>query len=175
MNTVSHIVRDQQTTTGERPHPLLNVMAWELRRLGARRSTWFLLLAIFGVFLLVLWLQGTGMVDIQVSPGVFYGGTRAYMTVWDLLNRLGSGVIALLTILLFFVCTDGIARDLKQRTHELVMTTPLPTWAYVWGRYLSSVLLSVGLAGELLVAILVMAMVMHLTVGGDFYPAPHVD
>jgi preprotein translocase subunit SecE len=55
------------------------------------------------------------------------------------------------------------------------MTTPLPSWAYVWGRYLSVVLISLGLAVELLIAIVAVAMVMHLTVAGDVYPTPQLD
>ena len=50
------------------------------------------------------------------------------------------------------------------------MTTALPSWAYVWGRYLVGLLMSLGLATLLLVGILGTGIVLHLTVAG--YPAP---
>jgi hypothetical protein len=67
-----------------------------------------------------------------------------------------------------------VALDLKRRTHELLMTAAIPSWAYVWGRFLMVLLLGLGLAVELLAAILVMGLALHLSVGGHDYPAPHV-
>jgi hypothetical protein len=61
-----------------------------------------------------------------------------------------------------FVATDGVARDLKRRTHELVMTGAIPTWAYVWGRYLSTLVLSVALAVVMLLALVAVAVARHL-------------
>jgi hypothetical protein len=52
------------------------------------------------------------------------------------------------------------------------MTTPLPTRAYVWGRYLMGLLVSLGLALLLLVAIVGMGWLLHLTVTD--YPAPEI-
>jgi ABC-type transport system involved in multi-copper enzyme maturation permease subunit len=76
-------------------------------------------------------------------------------------------------VLLPFVTADGVARDLQRRTHELVMSTALPSWAYVWGRYLSGLLMSLGLAVSLLVAILGIGTALHLTTPG--YPAPELS
>ena len=36
-------------------------------------------------------------------------------------------------LMLPFVVTEGVAADYKRRVHELLMATPLPGWAYVWG------------------------------------------
>src|SRR5215469_13098977 len=47
-----------------------------------------------------------------------------------------------------------VTRDLQRRTHELLMTTALPTRAYVWGRYLMGLLISLSLAILMLLAIL---------------------
>ena len=52
------------------------------------------------------------------------------------------------------------------------MTTPLPTWAYVWGRYLVGLLMSLGLAVLLLAALLGMGEVLHQT--NAAYPSPQV-
>jgi len=78
----------------------------------------------------------------------------------------------LLGMLLPFVNADGAARDLHRRTHELLMATALPTWAYVWGRYLSGLLLSLGLSLLMLVALLGMGWLLHLTVTD--YPVPEI-
>ena len=48
----------------------------------------------------------------------------------------------------------------------------LPSWAYVWGRYLSGLLVSLGLALLLLAAILGIGWVQHLTIAD--YPAPEL-
>jgi hypothetical protein len=60
-----------------------------------------------------------------------------------------------------FLCADGVAMDIKRRTHELVMGSALPSWAYLWGRYLIGLLMSVALACLMIVALLVVAVVRH--------------
>ncbi len=77
-----------------------------------------------------------------------------------------------LALLLPFVTADGVTRDLSRRTHELLMTTALPSWAYVWGRYLAGLVMSLGLALLLLASILGMGWLLHLTVTD--YPAPEI-
>jgi ABC-type transport system involved in multi-copper enzyme maturation permease subunit len=78
--------------------------------------------------------------------------------------------LVLLVLLLPFVTADGVTRDLQRRTHELLMRTALPTWAYVWGRYLIGLLMSLGLAVLLLAAIPGMGLLLHLTIPA--YPLP---
>src|SRR5205807_9692222 len=85
---------------------------------------------------------------------------------------LPSGTLMLLGLLLPFVNADGVTRDLHRRTHELLMATALPTWAYVWGRYLIGLLLSLGLSLLLLAAILGMGLFLHLTITD--YPLPEI-
>jgi ABC-type transport system involved in multi-copper enzyme maturation permease subunit len=75
----------------------------------------------------------------------------------------------LLALILPFINTDGIARDLKLRTHELLMSTPLPGWAYFWGRYAACMLVSLGLVALLLVALLLMGLLLHQT-QADYLP-----
>jgi len=88
-----------------------------------------------------------------------------------LLHNLPT-LLTLLVLLLPFITADGVTRDLQRRTHELVMTTALPVWAHVWGRYLVGLLMSLGLALLMLAAILAMGMLLHLTVAA--YPLPSV-
>ncbi len=78
----------------------------------------------------------------------------------------------LLGMLLPFVNADGVTRDQHRHTHELFMATALPTWAYVWGRYLAGLVLSLGLAGLVLTSILGMGWLLHLTITD--YPLPEI-
>jgi ABC-type transport system involved in multi-copper enzyme maturation permease subunit len=77
-----------------------------------------------------------------------------------------------LVLFLPFVTADGVTRDLSRRTHELLMTTALPTWAYVWGRYLAGLVMSLGMTLLLLASILLMGGLLHLTDAA--YPLPQM-
>jgi ABC-type transport system involved in multi-copper enzyme maturation permease subunit len=153
---------------GLHPHPLARVMAWELRRFAASRLFWFQALGSFGFFLLLTWIPGT---TIQISTRNFSGFT-AGTSAHGLLLTLPT-VLLLLVLLLPFVTADGVTRDLHRRTYELLLTTALPTRAYVWGRYLVCLAMSLGLAVLLLCATLLMGWLLHLIV--PLYPAPQTE
>lgn len=163
----------QQVKAGARPHPLLSVMAWEFRRFRASRLFWLQALGFFCLLLLVTWAQGAtnqlGISHGKLSLNGFIAGTSAL----GLVNTLPSSSLVLLIFLLPFITTDGVTRDLQRRTHELLMTTALPIRAYVWGRYLMGLILSLGLAVLLFAAILSMGLLLHLTV--QDYPLPRVN
>ena len=169
MNITALTSTGQQTRAIERPHPLLSVMAWELRRFCASRLFWLQALGFFGFLLFLTWAQqmpeqfGTAHGNVAING--FVAGTSA----WGLLHTLPLSLV-LLVLLLPFVTADGVTRDLNRRTHELLMTTALPSWAYVWGRYLIGLLMSLGLAVLLLAAILGMGLLLHLTIPA--YPLP---
>ena len=157
-----------------RPHPLLAVLTWELRRFRASRLFWLQALGFFVLLLFVMWLgrePSTFTFQFTSSTPPLYGfvaGTSA----WGLLHFLPTGLVLLLGLLLPFVNADSVTRDLQRRTHELLMTTALPSRAYVWGRYLMGLLVSLGLALLLLFAILGMGLLLHLTIPD--YPAPEI-
>lgn len=158
----------QHMRTVTHPHPLARVLTWEVRRFHASRLFWFQALSFFGFFLFLTWVTGT---TIEISYGKFSGlmaGTSAH----GLLLTLPT-VLLLLVLLLPFVTADGVTRDLHRRTSELLLTTALPTRAYVWGRYLVGLAMSLGLAVLLLCATLLMGWLLHLTV--PLYPAPQTD
>lgn len=166
----------QQTRTIGRSSPLLRVMVWEFRRFFASRLFWFQALGLFGFLLLMTWaLHAPENISAGVSVGNsnsealsgFVAGTSA----GGLLHALPI-VLVVLALLLPFVTADGVTRDLSRRTHELLMTTALPTWAYVWGRYLAGLVISLGLALLLLASILGMGGFLHLTVAD--YPLPQI-
>ena len=178
MTTTAQAIPRQHTQIAPRLHSLLSVMAWESRRLTRSRLTWLMSLATFALFLFVIGIDhgpSTFLTSYQ-SPDLSYAfsSNALYLSPAWLSDRLYRGALLLLLLALPFVCADGVALDLKRRTHELLMTTAIPSWAYVWGRFLMALLLGMGLAVELLAAILVMGLAFHLSLGGHDYPAPRV-
>ena len=173
MRSIALTHAHQQSRALPRPHPLVAVMGWELRRYRASRLFWLQALGFFGIVLFVTWLSqmpsqfnlGNGSTVTSIG---FVAGTSAF----GLLMTLPTGVLLLLCLILPFVNADGVSRDLSRRTHELLMTTPVPSWAYVWGRYLVGLLMSLGLALLLLAALLGVGMVLHLT--NTTYPSPEL-
>jgi ABC-type transport system involved in multi-copper enzyme maturation permease subunit len=172
MTTTAQALASQQTRTVHSAHPLLSVIAWELRRFRSSRSTRVVLPLTFAFFLLVIWLLWALRFGGMVSFG---NGARFTVAITS-----AEGLVAtlpvfsfLLTMILPFITTDGTARDLKRQAHELLMATPLPTWAYIWGRYLAGLLVSLGLAVVLLASLLLMGMILHQT--QENYPLPQPE
>lgn len=167
--TTTHL----QARTIQLPHPLLSVMMWELRRFRASRLFWVQALCFFGFALFLTWAQGMPeqFRHLKVNGDVVLSGFVAGTSAWGLLETLPLALV-LLVLLLPFVTTDGVTRDLQRRTHELLMTTALPSWAYVWGRFLISLVMSLGLALLMMAALMGMGWLLHLTVTD--YPAPEI-
>jgi len=171
------------TSTGQQtrsintsPRLFLNVMAWEFRRFFASRLFWFQALGLFGFLLLMTWALHSPVNIGGSCSGVCRGGGPlsgfvAGTSAGGLLHTLPI-VLVVLVLLLPFITADGVTRDVNRRTHELLMTTALPTWAYVWGRYLAGLVMSLGLALLLLASILGMGWLLHLTITD--YPAPEI-
>ena len=172
MNITALTSTGQQMRTINRPHPLLSVMAWELRRFRASRLFWLQALGFFCFLLFLTWGQGMPDHFLHVKGSVVISGFVAGTSAWGLLLTLPLALV-LLVLLLPFITADGVTRDLSRRTHELLMTTALPTWAYVWGRYLVGLLMSLGLALLMLTSILGMGWLQHLTVPA--YPLPQIS
>ena len=160
----------QDTRSLPRPRPLVSVLGWELRRYRASRLFWLQALAFFGLILLVMRLGHEG-IGYQTSTFTF-NGSVVITSPWGLVSQLPSGLLLMLCLVLPFVNADGVSRDLSRRTHELLMTTPLPNGAYVWGRYLVGLLMSLGLALLLLGTILGLGVLFHLT--DPTYPSPEL-
>lgn len=162
-----------ETRSEQRPNPLLSVVGWEFRRFAASRLFWIQALCFFCLELFVTWFgretnEFTFAIGTETGAKSF-SGFVAGTSAWGLLILLPPALLTLLALLLPFVNTDGVTRDLQRRTHELLMTTALPSWAYVWGRYLVGLLISLGLALLMLAAVLGMGWLLQLTVPN--YPA----
>jgi ABC-type transport system involved in multi-copper enzyme maturation permease subunit len=161
----------QHSRTIKHPRPLWSVMLWELRRFRASRLFWLQALGAFCLVLLLTWAQRM-QEQVYIQTGhVTFSAFVAGTSTRGLLHTLPLSLVVLV-MFLPFVNADGVARDVSRRTHELLVTTALPTWAYVWGRYLIGLLVSLGLALLMLAAIEVMGLLLHLTIAN--YPAPEL-
>ncbi|BCL79156.1 hypothetical protein ccbrp13_16210 [Ktedonobacteria bacterium brp13] len=151
---------------------LARVLAWEFRRVLASRLFWLRTLGFFGLSLFLTWSQQIPLTLNHAQASVPFYGFLAETSVWGLLMTLPTGMLMLLGMLLPFVNADGATRDLSRRTYELLMATALPTWAYVWGRYLAGLMMSLGMALLALAALLGMGLFLHLTITG--HPLPRI-
>jgi ABC-type transport system involved in multi-copper enzyme maturation permease subunit len=153
------------------PSALFSVLGWEYRRLISGRANWIMLGGTFVVFALLLWLS-----DLTSGPYVAHGVAVTYTvmqpntSVWGFLLAYPQFPGLLFGLVLPFVNADGVGRDLQRRTHELLMATELPSWAYVWGRFLAGLMFSTVLACLILLALLVLGAVSHLVDGADYAP-----
>src|SRR5215467_11093605 len=154
--------------------PLWSVLAWEIRRLSASRLFWSQAIGLLGFLLLLTWvLRVSGHEGfVHRGPDQQAGEMSAFVagaSPEGLLQILPT-ILLVLVLLLPFVTADGVTRDVTRRTHELVVTTSVPTWAYVWGRYLAALGTSLGLALLLLLALIAMGEILHRSIAD--YPAP---
>ena len=171
---ISAVAGVEQTRAIQRQYPLARVMVWELRRFSASRIFWLEALGFFALLLLViLGLRAPEQFDSRngddlIGISGFVAGTSA----WGLLDILPRCLV-LLVLLLPFITVDGVARDVQRRTYELVLATPLPVQAYVWGRYLVGLMIGLGLAVLMAGAMVGMGVALHLTMPG--YPWPSIN
>ncbi len=171
MSTTALTSTRQETRTGAAASPLLSVLVWEFRRFSASRLFW---LQALGFFFLTIFVTWAGHSDISFATNAFtFEGHVANTSPWGMLGRLPTSGLLLLGLLLPFINAEGVTRDLTRRTHELLMTTAVPSWAYVWGRYLIGLLMSLGLAVLLLAAYLALGLGWHLVTPD--YPRPEMD
>jgi ABC-type transport system involved in multi-copper enzyme maturation permease subunit len=175
---VARIASISTATVHKSPNPLLSVLRWELRRALASRATLIISVLLFGV--LVLLLVFSLQAQFYSISGLAYPsqGAPVQRTLSGIVTRnslFGLAMIFPITLLEFglflpFVSADGVSLDLKRRTHEILMTSALPSRAYIWGRYLAALLVAFGMSCLLLLALLVVGVGLHLH-AGDYYPA----
>lgn len=158
MEQEHHILQVQRQAFLRSDRPLRSVLGWELRRLRANRLSWVVASLALLFFLSLIWLKHSWL------------NRKGDLTI-PILGSTSLGLVYEITLILMlmlgmflpFVAAEAVARDYKQRMHELLITTTLPTWAYVWGRYLARLLVSLALAFAMLVALLLMNLILHLT------------
>lgn len=142
------------------PVPVMTVCLWDLRRFRSGRLTFPLAVALLIAFAVLFTVKHTWdrpIIDGGAAGTVTVVGTSALGLTYDLCLVL----LPFFGLLLPFVATEGVARDYPQRLHELMMTTPIARSAYIWGRYLAALTVSIGLALLLLVATAGTALTLH--------------
>src|SRR5579862_1011770 len=99
----------------QRPHPLLSVLTWELRRFLASRLFWMQALCFFGLMLFFIWAtQSPKQMPISSPHGFTFVVSVAGTSIWGLLLSLQAGILLLPGLLLPFVTADGVTRDLQR-------------------------------------------------------------
>lgn len=135
-----------------RPNPLRAVAGWELRRIASSRSSWIAAMILFIFVLLIMWtlkeIPIMGIMAPQEERISVHGSSAWGMAFTIPLVLLVFGLV------IPFLSAEGVAQDFKGRTHEVLMATPVPTWAYVWGRYLATLLGCLVLAVLMLLVML---------------------
>lgn len=167
-NTIA--IRLARGTEETRPVAISTVALWELRRYAAGKSTWVMFAAVFGFFAFLTWYMRSITLVTYFLPepaAVAVTGTSA----WGMVRTIIMVMLLAFGMFLPFVAAGGVARDLKQRTHEIVMSAAVSTRAYVWGRYLAVLIMGLGLALLMLLGIFVTGYALHL---GPDYPPPNV-
>ncbi|MEO8288269.1 MAG: ABC transporter permease subunit [Chloroflexota bacterium] len=158
------------------PSPVSSVVVWELRRIASSRSMWLLVGVAFLFFALITLLLKDSQSLVYGEPQSVDGAMARPDTIrvsgtsaWGMSITIPKYLLLVFGMLLPFVAVDGVARDFKRRTHEIVMAARIPTWAYVVGRYMAVLVIALGLALVMLAAVLLAGFALHLWAG---YPPP---
>jgi ABC-type transport system involved in multi-copper enzyme maturation permease subunit len=129
------------------------VVRWDLRRTAASRINFGLLMAVFVFFAGLVAFKHEWLIPVETGPN------RG--AVLDVLGSTGLGaifeIVALLLLffgmLIPFVSADAVARDHRLRMHEILMATPLSSAAYVVGRFIAALVVSLVLAVTMLAGV----------------------
>lgn len=139
---------------------LFAVFSWELARLVRERLPWLMAAGIVVFTALIAW--GSKDAALLVSSLTHTRASVSLNSTWGMLRVLPSPLLFLFGALLPFIFTPQVSRELKQHTHELVMTSVTPGWAFVAGRYLAGLVVSLVLATLLLGALSATGLALHL-------------
>lgn len=153
-----------------RSHPLKElwiITKWELRRLVMSQVSWIIVGLVFLFFLFPVWANRNAawLQNEDTKTSVNVAGTSA----WGIIIILPRSVLLVLGMFLPFLAADFVTRDLRRRTHELLMSSAISSWAYVGGRYLAMLIVCLTIAIVTLASLLVMSLI--LTASSDTRPA----
>ena len=146
----------------------LSIGGWELRRMIANRSTPPLAAGITAFFAALVTFKHQWLLPLNDRAHVLltlYGSSplgQVYEVVAVLMTFFG--------LLVPFLAADGVAREHRQRTHELVMTTAVPGWALVAGRFVAVLAQTLVAALLALAGTLAAQWLVHAT--QPAFPAP---
>ena len=148
----------------------LSVGVWELRRVLAVRSTLLLAAGITAFFTAVVAFKHEWLLPLNDRSHVLislYGSTalgQVYQVVAVVMTFFG--------LLVPFLAADGVGREHRQRTHELIMATAVPGWALVSGRFVAVLVQTLAAALLALAGTLTAQELVHAT--RPAFPAPDV-
>jgi ABC-type transport system involved in multi-copper enzyme maturation permease subunit len=145
------------------PNGIAAVVGWELRRLAASPGNLGLVGATFAFFVALVWFKHSWAIPVETGTGrgavLNVMGSTALGTVFEVVALL----LLFFGMLVPFVVADAVARDQRQRVHELLMATPISTAAYVWGRFLASFGVALMLSIVMVVAVAAADATIHLS------------
>lgn len=131
----------------------LLIARWELRRITASRLNFIVALGAFCFFLALIGVKHQWLVPVESGSGrgavltVF--GSTAVGVAFEIVGIL----LLFFGMLMPFLSAGAVSHDYHDRTHEILMTTPMPNVPYVLGRFLAALLTGLATATLLLVAI----------------------
>lgn len=160
-----------QQFAGSRMQPFIRVFSWEVRRLLASRGAWVTTAGTMIVFAGLLALSNLVQGEYVIAtPRGTYTFALPTTSVYGLLISYVQNPGMFFALMLPFTAADAVNRDLRGRSHELVMATPVPSRAYVWGRYSAALLYCLVLASAILIAVLSVAAIFQFA-DSSTYPA----
>ncbi len=166
MTSKPFILSQANDLPGKSSLPLFSVWEWELKRVFAKPLNWGFALGSFLFFGAMMWFKHAWTLGTESGIQFTLYGTSAFGLFYEFTVVL----MLVFAFMLPFVVTEGAARDYRQRIHEVLMATALPTPAYVWGRFLAVFTLAMGQAVLMLIAAWMTGTVLHLRNG--LYPQP---
>ena len=158
-----------ESASGNRPNPVFSVWGWEIRRVFAKPLNWGLGLASLLFFMAMMWFKHAWLLGTDTGISFTLYGTSAV----GLLYEFTVVLMLVFAFMLPFVVTEGVAGDYKKRFHEVLMTTSIPTPAYIWGRFLAVLSIVLGQAFLMLPAALIIGSILHQR--NAAYPQPAVN
>ncbi|HXC79711.1 MAG TPA: ABC transporter permease [Candidatus Acidoferrum sp.] len=159
-------------TTPATPDPatVLDVAAWEIRRILASRLNLVLLVALGAFFGAIVMFKHEWAVPIDDARHIdmnLAGGTA-----FGQLDETVAILLVFFGLVVPFLTADAVARDQKQRVHEILMTTPLSSATYVWGRFLAAMAATLTAAIVMVLAATAANVLIHISTGS--YPEPAI-
>ncbi len=145
---------------------MLSVVKWELRRIAASPANFGLAAGVFALFVGLVWVKHSWLIPVEKGAGrgvvLEVVGSSALGTVFEVVALL----LLFFGMLVPFVVADGVARDHRQRVHEILMATPVSNAAYVVGRFVASLAIALALSVVMLAAVAVADLTISMSEPG---------
>lgn len=149
---------------------VFDVAGWEIRRVLASRLNLLLLLALGAFFGAIVMFKHEWAVPIDDARhlDINLSGASSFGQMYEIVAIL----LVFFGLVVPFLTADAVARDQKQRVHEILMTTPVSSSTYVWGRFVAAMAATVIAAIVMVVAATAANLLIHISTGA--YPPPAI-